>query len=191
MYPFIVATLLFLPPLPPVPTTPPTGAIPWPVPLLPAIPTQATPSVVLDEPTHSEGFEDQQETIETQIDDWTQPLDYWSTTLENWLGDGGAIPATPGGDFDVGMTPLDDIGSIYEFAAWLGSKIGDLFVYLRGAYIIVQDFPLPIQILVIIIIACATFLLACRMFNFATRLFDLGWTLFNTLIQTIFEIIPG
>lgn len=167
-----------------------SGPLPLPMPSLPVIPVFEPPEITLGEAEHSEEYAGQQAAIEDQINDWMAPIETWNSAFGEWLGPSGIMPDPSGGDFDTGLEPIDNIGSLYEFAAWLGEQIASLFSYLLAGYEVVSDFPSSIQILVIIIIANASFLLVCRISNWVVRLFDLGWTMLNTLIQTIMEIIP-
>ncbi len=163
------------------------GPLPWPIPPLPAVPTVTAPSITLPSPEHSDNYEEQQDSIETFINESSEPVTTINDSLSSWFGEDGSLPDATEGDFTVGLAPIDDVGSFYEFANWLGEQIGELFEYLRA---ITEMSGTVLNILVIVGLACATILLMIKMFNFALSILDALWSVGNTLLQTIMEIIP-
>lgn len=163
------------------------GGLPWPIPALPVVPTATAPALTLDDVEHSDDFEDRQTDIEDQVNGWTEPLTSVNETLGVWFGDDGALPDASEGDFTVGITAIDDIGSLYEFANWLGEQIGVGFEYLR----VIAALPGTVMsVLLVLAMACATILLLIKMFTFGLSIFDAAWSLGNTIVQTIMEIVP-
>jgi hypothetical protein len=161
---------------------------PWAIPLFPFIPDVEVPVIELSDPVHSEDYEANLTELETTVETWTEPIDEVNGVMDNWLGTTATqMPDTTSGDFSTGLQPVDDIGTAYEFAEWLGTSIGTLFQYMRS----ISNLPgTVVTVLIGGLLAVSGWLFFIRMLKYVMQIFDAGWSLARDIYHAIMEFIP-
>jgi hypothetical protein len=155
------------------------GPIPWPVPVLPIVPTSSAPTVELDEIEHAAEYEDRQTEMETMVDDWTAPLVPISDAFEDFIP---TVPDASTGDFNLTYAPFSDFNTAFEFADYAGESVGTLMQYVRAG----QD--VAINIMPTIAGSFINFMLACSLWLVLVKLLVIVVEIVKFIVSGVFAV---
>lgn len=156
--------------------------------LLPVFPNPATPTPIalsLPTPQHSESYATYQPTADARLDQMVAPVSTANGVVADWLGEGGTIEDTEGGDIDTGLSPIQESGTLLEYAAELGTNIADLFQMARALLTISNS---GLGVFVIAMLAAAALFALVNLFIFAVQLADMLLNLFDKFFNWIVEL---
>ncbi len=166
-------------------TCDPARELCWPLPVYPTVVSPTQLPLVLPTPQHTSAYATYQPTADANLDGMIDPVNNANDTVDNWLGDDPNVTNPDGGDFDTGLSPLQDSGSAFDWAESTGASIGGLWELARALAGLTQS---GLGIMVLAMLAAAAWFALLHILIFAIQIGDMVLNLFDHIFTWVVEI---